>query len=112
MKDGKFIIHINERYYWDLDLIPSLNECEEPVNRCSLVDSETQKEIHAVNFDSTWFVPIFQCRSQIGMKELATKLKSITDVLGFSVTPRHEMPENKRIKKTEKIVKKIIKKEE
>lgn len=101
--DGKFIIYVNTRYYWDLDLIPIPNEYEEPINRCALIDSETKQEIDAINFDSTWLIPIFQCRSQIGMKELATKLKEITDKRGIITTSRNEMPQDKKIKETKHI---------
>lgn len=108
-KDGMFLIWLNDKIYWQLDLVPTLNECDEPVNRCALVDSETQKELHAILFDATWLVPIFQTRSQIGMKELATKLKAITDTLGIRVTPRSEMPEDKVAKPVEHVVKKVVK---
>lgn len=108
-KDGMFLIWLNDKIYWQLDLVPTLNECEEPVNRCSLVDSETQKELHAVLFDATWLVPIFQTRSQVGMKELATKLKAITDTLGIRATPRSEMPKDKVAKPVEHVVKKVVK---
>lgn len=109
--DGKFLIYVSERYYWDLDLVPFVNDADEPCNRCALVDSKEQKEIHVVNFDSTWLIPIFQSRNQIGMKELATKLKAITDVLGLKVTPKEQMPEDKVAKSVEKAVKTVIKKE-
>jgi hypothetical protein len=110
-KDGKFFIAVNERYFWSLDLVPSLNEAEEPINRCALMDSETKEEVMAINFDATYLVPIFQTRSQIGMKELAQKLKAITDTLGIRVTPRSQMPEDKVAKPIEKVVKKVVKKE-
>ena len=38
--------------------------------------------------------------------ELATKLKTITDVLGIIMTPRDKMPQDKRIKETKHIEKK------
>jgi hypothetical protein len=107
--DGKFIIYINQRYYWDLNLIPVPNEFEEPINRCALVDSETKEEIDAVNFDAEWLLPIFSARSMIGMKELAAKLKEITDKHKIEITPRSQMPQDKRIKTTEKIEKRIVK---
>jgi len=109
--DGKFIIYISERYYFELDLIPTLNEADEHCNRCALIDSETKQEITAINFDSEYLVPIFQTRSQIGMKELASKLKEITDNLGIEITPSSQMPEDKRIKETKKIAKVINLKE-
>lgn len=109
VNEGKFIIPINLRYYWDLNLIPVPNECDEPINRCALIDSETQQEIDAINFDATWLVPIFQCRSQIGIKDLANKLKEITDKHGIEITPRDKMPQDKRIKETQKVVKRIVK---
>jgi hypothetical protein len=101
--DGKFLIYINQRYYWDLNLIPEMNEFDEPVNRCALVDSESKEEIDAIDFDATWLVPIFQCRSQIGMKELATKLKEVTDKHKIQMTPRTQMPQDKRIKETKHV---------
>jgi hypothetical protein len=109
MAKSNFTIWISERYYWNLDLVPVPNEFEEPINRCALVDSETKQEIDAINFDSTWLIPIFQCRSQIGMKELALKLKEITDKHKIEITPSSKMPLDKRIKETEKIVKRIVK---
>lgn len=107
--DGKFLIYINQRYYWDLSLIPVPNECEEPINRCALVDSETQQEIDAINFDSLWLVPIFQTRSKVGMRDLAERLKVITDKHGIVTTPRTEMPNDKRIKETKKVQGRIVK---
>ncbi len=94
--NGEFLIYVNTRFYWNLDLIPKKNECDEFINRCALIDSENQKEIEAVNFDSEWLIPIFQCRSQIGMKELAFKLKEITDKRGIFPTPRDKMPHDKK----------------
>ena len=107
-----FLIWLNDKVYWQLDLVPTLNPYDEPVNRCALVDSESGKELHAILFDATWFVPIFQTRSQIGMKELATKLKEITDVLGIRVTPRSEMPEDKVAKPVEHVVNRVVKKDD
>jgi len=109
MAKSNFTIWVNEDVYWCLDLVPIQNECEEFVNRCALIDSKTQQEIEAINFDSSWLVPIFQTRSQIGMKELAFKLREITDKQGIVITPRHEMPQDKRIKETQKLVKRIVK---
>jgi len=104
--DGAFIIYISERYYWSLDLVPVPNECEEPINRCALVDSETKQEVDCVAFDAEWLLPIFSSRSMIGMKELAIKLKEITDKRGIVITPRQEMPQDKRIKETKHVEKK------
>ena len=109
MNEGKFHIHVNTRHYWELSLVPTPNEHEEPVCRCALIDSQTAKEIEAINFDTLYLLPIFQTRSQIGMKELATKLKEITDSKGIETTPRTEMPKDKRIKETKKVVRRIIK---
>ena len=104
--DGKFIIYVSEKYYWILDLLPVPNECEEPVNRCALVDSETQQEIDAINFDSLWLVPIFQTRSKVGMRDLAERLKVITDKHGIVMTPRTEMPNDKKAQEVKHIGKK------
>ena len=109
MAKNDFTIWVNEDVYWCLDLIPSPNECEEPINRCALIDTKTQQEIEAINFDSTWLIPIFQTRSMIGMKELASKLKEITDKRGIVITPRDQMPQDKKIKETKKVVKRIVK---
>lgn len=111
-KDGQFLIYVNPRYYWSLELVPSMNEVDEPINRCALIDSETKEEVTALNFDSQWLVPIFQTRSMIGMKELAAKLKVITDILKIETTPSSQMPNDKKAKPVEKLIKKIIKKEE
>jgi len=109
--DGKFLIYVNPRYYWSLDIVPSMNEADEPINRCALIDSDTKEEVTAINFDSQWLVPIFQTRSMVGMKELASKLKAITDVFKIEITPRSQMPEDKVAKPIEKVVKKVIKKD-
>jgi hypothetical protein len=110
-KDSTILIWINDTMYWELDLVPIMNEFQEQVNRCALVDSSAQKELHAVCFDSTHFIPIFKSRSKEGMKELASKLKEITDTLGIRVTPRSQMPEDKVAKPVEKVVKKVVKKD-
>jgi hypothetical protein len=108
-KDGQFLIYVNPRYYWSVDIVPSVNEADEPINRCALIDSETKEEVTAINFDATWLVPIFQTRSMIGMKELAEKLKNITDVFKIETTPSSQMPNDKKAKPIEKVVKKVVK---
>ena len=110
-KDGKFLIYVNPRHYWSLDIVPSMNEADEPINRCALIDSETKEEVTALNFDATWLVPIFQTRSMVGMKELAAKLKAVADVFKIETTPRSQMPEDKVAKPVEKVVKKVVKKD-
>jgi hypothetical protein len=107
--DGAFIVYINQKHYWSLDLVPVPNECDEPICRCALVDSESQQEIDAINFDAEWLLPIFSSCSQIGMKEFAAKLKEVTDSHKIEITPRSQMPQDKRIKTTEKVVKRIVK---
>ena len=52
MAKSIFTIWVNEDVYWALDLTPSKNECDEFVNRCALIDTKTQQEIEALNFDS------------------------------------------------------------
>ena len=102
--DGHFPpIWISERYYFDLNLVPQPNECNEPINRCALIDSENKEEVTAINFDSQWLIPIFQCRSQIGLKEFYAKLKEVANKNNIEITPRDKMPENKRIKETKHI---------
>jgi hypothetical protein len=111
MKSGEFIIWVNKSVYWSLDLNVIPNECEEPVNRCALIDSELQKEIEAIYFDAQWLLPIFSARSQIGMKQIAQKLKEITDKHKIEITPSSQMPEDKRVKETKKVAKVINLKE-
>ena len=103
--DGTFIIYVSERYYWSLDLVPVPNECEEPINRCALVDSETKQEVDCVAFDAEWLLPIFSSRSMLGMKEFAAKLKEVTDKHGIIITPKDKMPMDKRIKETKHVEK-------
>ena len=104
--DGKFLIYVNETHYWDLNLIPEKNECDEDCNRCALIDSEKQVEVDAVMFDSEWLLPIFSARSMVGMKQLATKLKEVTDKHGIVITPRDEMPKDKKAQEVKHIGKK------
>jgi len=106
MEQGKFLIYINQRYYWDLSLIPTKNEFDEDCNRCALIDSEKQVEVDAVMFDSEWLLPIFSARSMIGMKELAQQLKTITDKHGIVVKPRDEMPKDKKAQEVKHVGKK------
>jgi hypothetical protein len=108
-KSGEFTIWVNKETYWLLTLIPVKNEFDEWCNRCALINSVTGQEIEALNFDSEWLVPIFQTRSMLGMKDLAKKLKEITDKHKIEMIPSSEMPEEKRIKETQKVVKRIIK---
>ena len=105
-QDGKFLIYVDETRYWSLELIPTKNEFGEDCNRCALIDSEKQVEVDAVMFDSEWLLPIFSARSMIGMKELATKLKEITDKHGIVVKPRDEMPKDKKAQEVKHIGKK------
>jgi hypothetical protein len=100
--DGKFLVYINQRYYWDLNLTPSPNEFQEPINRCALVDSETKQEIDAINFDAEWFLPIFINKDNQRMKELGKQLKDITDKHKIVMTPR-ELMNDKRRKETKHI---------
>jgi len=109
MAKSIFTIWVNEDVYWALDLTPSKNECDEFVNRCALIDTKTQQEIEALNFDSEWLVPIFQTRSMVGMVELANKLGEVIKKRGITITPREQMPTDKRRKETQKIVKRIVK---
>jgi hypothetical protein len=109
MANGDFVIYISERYYWNLSLVPTKNEFDEDINRCALVDSENKKEIDAINFDAEWLLPIFSSRSMIGMKELAAKLKEVTDKNNIEITPRDKMPQDKRVKETQKVVKRVVK---
>ena len=105
-QDGKFLIYVDETRYWSLELIPTKNEFDEDCNRCALIDSEKGVEVDAVMFDSEWLLPIFSARSMIGMKELATKLKEITDKHGIVVKPRDEMPKDKKAQEVKHIGKK------
>ena len=105
-QDGKFLIYVDETRYWSLELIPTKNEFDEDCNRCALIDSEKQIEVDAVMFDAEWLVPIFQTRSMIGMKQLATKLKEITDKHGIIVKPRDEMPKDKKAQEVKHVGKK------
>ena len=106
MNDGAFIIYISERYYWNLSLVPTKNEFDEDINRCALVDSETKQEVDCVAFDATWLIPIFQTRSMIGMKELAAKLKEVTDKHKIEITPSSQMPKDKKAQEVKHIGKK------
>jgi hypothetical protein len=105
MAKSIFTIWVNEDVYWALDLTPTKNECDEYVNRCALIDTKTQQEIEALNFDSEWLVPIFQTRSMVGMKELATKLGEVIKKRGIVITPKEKMPMDKRIKETKHVEK-------
>lgn len=105
MAKSIFTIWVNEDVYWALDLTPTKNECDEFVNRCALIDTKTQQEIEALNFDSEWLIPIFQTRSMVGMKELATKLGEVIKKRGIVITPKEKMPMDKRIKETKHVEK-------
>ena len=109
MAKSIFTIWVNEDVYWALDLTPEKNEFDEFVNRCALIDTKTQQEIEALNFDSEWLVPIFQTRSMVGMVELANKLGEVIKKRGITITPREQMPIDKKRKETQKIVKRIVK---
>ena len=106
MENGEFLIYVDLKHYWKLDLIPTKNECDEDCNRCALIDSEKGVELDAIMFDSEWLLPIFSTRSMIGMKELAQQLKTITDKHGIVVKPRDEMPKDKKAQEVKHIGKK------
>jgi hypothetical protein len=50
-------------------------------------------------------LPIFNTRSQIGIKVFASKLKEITDEKGIITSPKEQMPQDKRRKETKHIAK-------
>jgi hypothetical protein len=107
--DGLFLIPVNLRYYWSLDLNPIPNEFDEPINRCALVDSETKKEIDCIAFDSHWLLPIFQMKDGQGLKLFAQQLKEVTERHKLVIVPRELMPKDKRIKETKKVTKRVVK---
>jgi hypothetical protein len=107
--EGKFIIYVNPTHYWELELLPVLNEYDEKINRCTLINSETAQAIEAIAFNAEYIIPIFQSKSQIGLKDVAITLKEITDKHGILTMPREQMPQDKRIKETQKLVKRIVK---
>jgi hypothetical protein len=107
--EGGFLIYVNPRFYWNLNLVPEINELDEPINRCALVDSETKQEIDAINFSAEWLMPIFKNKDANRLKEMATQLKDITDNHKIVMVPRELMPKDKRIKETKHVEKRVIK---
>jgi hypothetical protein len=106
MNDGKFLVWVNERYYWELNLLPVKSEEvkeEEYVNICTLVDSETATAIETMAFASTFFVPIFQTRNMDGLKQIGEVLHELSKKHNLEIVETDKMPKDKvrkDIKKT------------
>ncbi len=98
MNDGKFLVWVNERYYWQLDLLPVKSEEvkeEEYVNICTLIDSETAKALDTIAFASTFFVPVFQTKNMEGFKQIGLTLHEITKKHGLEIVETDKMPKDK-----------------
>jgi hypothetical protein len=104
--DGKFLVWVNERYYWELDLLPVKSEEvkeEEYVNICTLVDSETATALETVAFASTFFVPVFQTRSMEGLKQIGLTLHEIVKKHNLEIVETDKMPQDKVRKDVKKV---------
>lgn len=104
--DGKFLIWVNPRYYWELDLLPVKSpevKEEEYVNICTLIDSETAKAIETMAFASTFFVPVFQTRNMEGFKQIGITLHEITKKHNIEIVETDKMPQDKVRKDVKKI---------
>lgn len=106
MNDGKFLVWCNEKYYWELDLLPVKSEEvkeEEWVNICTLINSETATAIETVAFASTFFVPVFQTRNMEGFKHIGLTLHEITKKHNIEIVETDKMPQDKVRKDVKKI---------
>lgn len=96
--DGKFLVWVNERYYFELDLqpiqSPEVKE-EEYVNVCTLVDSETAKAVETIAFSSKFFVPVFQNKDMEGFKQIGLTLHEIAKKHNLEVIETDKMPKDK-----------------
>jgi hypothetical protein len=98
MNDGKILVAINPRYYFELDLLPVKSpevENEEYVNICTLIDSETATAIETIAFASTFFVPVFQTRNMEGFKQIGLTLHEIAKKHNLEVVETDKMPQDK-----------------
>lgn len=96
--DGKFLVWINNRYYFQLDLQPVKSEEvkeEEFVNLCTLVDSETATAIETIAFSSNFFVPVFQNRDMEGFKQIGLTLHEIAKKHNLEIVETDQMPKDK-----------------
>ena len=96
--DGKFLVWVNARYYWELDLLPVKSpevEQEEYVNICTLIDSETATALETIAFASTFFVPVFQTRNMEGFKQIGLSLHEITKKHNLEIVETDKMPQDK-----------------
>jgi len=106
MNDGKFLVWINPRFYFELDLLPVKSpevQEEEYVNICTLIDSETAKAIDTIAFASTFFVPVFQTRNMEGLKQIGLTLHEIAKKHKIEVVETDKMPQDKVRKDIKKV---------
>lgn len=104
--DGKFLVWINERYYFELDLqpiqTPEVKE-EEYVNVCTLVDSETATAIETIAFSSNFFIPVFKNADMEGFKQIGLTLHEIAKKHNIEVVETDKMPQDKVRKDIKKV---------
>jgi hypothetical protein len=103
MADSNFIIWVSQTHYWQLDLVPIKNDKDVYINNCTLVNSETKEAIDTIAFKSDYFIPIFQTRSQLGIKEIGKTLLEISKKHNLEMIPSSQMPQDKRKKETKKV---------
>jgi hypothetical protein len=98
MNDGKFLVWINPRHYWELDLLPVKSpevKDEEYVNICTLIDSEIGTALDTIAFASTFFVPVFQTRNMEGFKQIGLTLHEIAKKHNLEIVETDKMPKDK-----------------
>lgn len=109
--DGKFLVWVNERYYFELDLqpiqSPEVKE-EDYVNVCTLVDSETCKALETIAFASNFFIPVFQNKDMQGFMQIGNALHEIAKKHNLEIVETDKMPKDKVRKDIKKISKKRI----
>lgn len=96
--DGKFLVWINKRHYFELDLLPVKSpevKEEEYVNICTLIDSETATAIDTIAFASTFFVPVFQTKNMEGFKQIGLTLHEIAKKHNLEIVETDKMPQDK-----------------
>lgn len=106
MADNNFIIYINPRFYWQIDLQPVETEKDTYVNYVSLIDSESQKCLETLAYKSDYLIPVLKSKNNAEFKKIGENLRDISIKHGIQMIKGEEMPQDKRRKELKPIGKK------
>jgi len=90
------IVWLNLRYYFQLDLVPVLNDKSEYVNNCTLVDTTEKKSIETIAFRSDVIIPILRNKDTTSFKKIGECLREVAAKHGIYAIKSESLPKGKK----------------